>query len=447
MSEPQTPATTRRLKLDVCVARSPELAAHAVLLAIRALDAGDRDGAMRDYRDLQAIRFVHPDSWANLAALAIALDDVEGARRHAMRAVGLARDHAGAWVNLGVACWHAELRRDAAQASYRALALVPGMEAAALNLALMFRAVLQPQRARTTLEDALSRNPGAMRLHEAAAGLCRSLGDAAATRVHALAALAHLLPGLRPGPGVDDGPEPANAAAQARLLATMTDACDRLQAAGIDHHLVGGVVLGIVREGQPFAGDKDVDAGLDFDVDRDRVAAAFADGYRFMQTQDPEGRRWCMGFVHEATGIGVDLFFKQRVAGMLRINLGWPDDLVFDVPEYRVEPVHWRGRAWPMPAPLDDYLAADYGVDWRMPHREVAGHVFDKRWLDSQISSPSLVAESLQRAINLVVLRLLQALQEQRWPKALALCDQILAREPVAEVEAVRRHLLAAGIR
>ena len=100
-----------------------------------------------------------------------------------------------------------------------------------------------------------------------------------------------------------------------------------------------------------------------------------------------------------------------------------------------------------MPAPLDDYLAADYGVDWRMPHREVAGHVFDKRWLDSQISSPSLVAESLQRAINLVVLRLLQALQEQRWPKALALCDQILAREPVAEVEAVRRHLLAAGIR
>ncbi|HWS77564.1 MAG TPA: hypothetical protein VN205_04220 [Thermomonas sp.] len=261
------------------------------------------------------------------------------------------------------------------------------------------------------------------------------------------AALRLLLPALQPAPGPEDGPEAANPAAQARLLATMGDACDRLQAAGIDHHLVGGVVIGIVREGQPFPGDKDVDIGVDFDADRDRIAAAFATGYTYMRTpREPEARRWCMGYVHDATGIGVDLFFKQRVDGRLRICLGWPDELLFDLPEYRVEPFRWQGRDWPMPAPLEDYLAADYGDDWRLPWREVAGHRFDKRWLDSQLASPSLLAESVPRAINLGLLRLLGTLRQQRWPKALALCDQLLARGPIAEVQAVQAHLLAARI-
>ncbi|HSD16739.1 MAG TPA: tetratricopeptide repeat protein [Thermomonas sp.] len=448
MPEPQTPTTSGRLNLDVCVLRSPELEAHAVLLAIRALEAGDRDAAMRGYRDLRAIRFVHPDSWSNLSALALALDDVDGARRHAGQALALARGHAGAWVNLGVACWHAGWRRDAAQAMARALSLAPGLEVAALNLNLMHQAVGQPARARAVLADALGRNPGAFRLQQAMAGVCRLLGDTEATRRHVLAALSSLLPTLAPAPMADDGPEPENEAAQARLLATMTDACDRLQAAGIGHHLVGGVVVGIVRQGRPFAGDKDVDIGVDFDADRDRIAVAFAEGYSYMRTPSgPEARRWCMGFTHAATGIGVDLFFKQRIGDILRINLGWPDALVFDLPAYRVEPFHWRGRAWPMPAPLEEYLVADYGEDWRMPTREAAGHVFDKRWLDSQVSSPSLAAESLPRAVNLGLMRLLAALQRGQWPKALALCHQILARESVGEAEAVRLHLLAAGIR
>jgi Flp pilus assembly protein TadD len=434
--------------LDVCIASSPEVSGQQAAAATVLLRQGDAAGARRLHRQARDADPRHPSSWINLAALAVGLGDAAAARTHARQALSLAPRATDAWVNFGVACWHAGQRREAAQATQHALVLAPGMEVAALNLALMFRAAQQPQRARETLEAALARNAGSVRLREALAMLCRLLGDTAAVRTHALAALAALLPGLQPEPGrEDDGPEPANAEAQGRLLATMTDVCDRLQAAGIDHHLVGGVVVGIVREGQPFAGDKDVDVGVDFDVDRDRVAAAFAVGYQFMQTQDPEGRRWCMGFVHQATGIGVDLFFKQRVAGMLRINLGWPDYLVFDVPEYRVEPFHWRGRAWPMPAPLDDYLAADYGADWRMPTREVAGHVFDKRWLDSQISSPSLVPDSLPRALNLAILRLLQALQGQRWPKALALCNQILARESLDQVEAVRRQLLEAGIR
>ena len=42
------------LRLNAWVSKSPELAAHGVLQAIRALDAGDRDVAVRGYRALEA---------------------------------------------------------------------------------------------------------------------------------------------------------------------------------------------------------------------------------------------------------------------------------------------------------------------------------------------------------------------------------------------------------
>lgn len=435
------------LRFDLRVMPPAEPAAQRALEATQLLAAGDRAGAERLYAEARVLPVAHASGLVNLAALGVGLGDWSTARAYATRALELDRANADAWVNLGAASWHAGLRRDGAQATHRATELARGMEAAALNLNLMLQAVGQPERARDMLGRALSRNQGSIRLQQAMAEVCRLLGDTDATRRHALAALSRLAPTLAPAPMPGDGPESEDEAAQARLLTTMTDACDRLRAAGIGHHLVGGVVIGIVRQGRPFAGDKDIDIGVDFDADRDAVAAAFADGYTYMRTpRDAEMRRWCMGYVHDATGIGVDLFFKEPVDGVLRINLGWPDDLVFDLPEYRVEPFQWQGREWPMPAPLEDYLVADYGEDWRSPTREAAGHVFDKRWLDSQVSSPSLAAASLPRAINLGLLRLLTALRAGRWPKALALCDQLLARGAIAEVQAVQARLLAAGI-
>ena len=391
---------------------------------------------------------MHASSWLNLAALGVGLGDVTGACTHAQRALRLDRGNADAWVNFAAASWHAGQRRDGARAMQQALDLAPGLDVAALNLSLMFRAVQQPERAYTVLASALAHAPDSVRLHRAMAELCRLLQRHDQVRAHALAALSAWMPKLAPTQGWEQGPEPEDAPAQAKLLATMADACDRLEGAGIGFHLVGGVVLGIVRQGQPFAGDKDVDFGVDFDADRDQVAALFAQGYTRIQVPDSvAAKRWCLGFVHDATGVGVDLFFKQRIPGKLRICLGWPDDLYFDLPEYQVAPFRWQERDWPMPAPLEEYLAADYGADWREPQREVAGHVFDKRWYDSQISSPSLAPESLRCAQNLVLLRVLAAIQQGRWPKVLALCDQLHAAQPLAEVEALRARLLAAGIR
>jgi len=167
------------LQLEVRVLNSPELAAHGVLQAIRAIESGNREVAARGYRDALAARLVHPYSWSNLAALAIALDDPQAARQHAMRALQLDQRHADGWVNLGVASWHAGQHREGAQAMDRALQHVPGLAAAALNYALMLRVVNRLPQAHEVLAMAVQANPGEWRLHFALAetALLRAKAD------------------------------------------------------------------------------------------------------------------------------------------------------------------------------------------------------------------------------------------------------------------------------
>lgn len=439
------------LRFDVRVVAPTEPAAEHARDGTLLLMDGDRAGAEQRYREAAALAVAHGSGWTNLAALGVALGDAPGARAHALRALQLDRANADAWVNLGAASWNAQRRREAAQSTHRALELSPGMEAAAWNLKLMLQATGQLERARAMLTKALARNPRSARLHESMADVCRLLGDMPATRRHALAALPALLPSLAPRP-LPDVPVDARAAGADRdkLHAALSETCDRLQQAGIAHLLIGGVVLGIAREGEPFAGDKDIDIALDDSVDREAVAAAFATGFtpvRVPAAHADEARRWCMGFTHEATGIGIDLFFAQRSEAAIRQGLGWPDQLFYDYPPFAAGTLAWRGRDWPVPAPLEAYLASNYGEDWRSPRRELGdGRSFDKRWFDTQISCPGLAPESRSRAVNLVLLRLLATLRLGRWEKALALCDQLLAREALTEVEAVRQRLLAAGI-
>jgi hypothetical protein len=231
----------------------------------------------------------------------------------------------------------------------------------------------------------------------------------------------------------------------------MRETCMRLDAAGIAHVLFGGVLLGIARQGAPFAGDKDIDIALAEGDDRAMIDVLFADGYRAIRVPEPHAasaRAHCMGFVHAATGIGIDIFFLHRQGDRLRQGIGWPDELFYDYPAWEPGRLRWRDRDWPVPAPLEQYLASNYGSDWRSPWREVEdGRRFDKRWFDSQVSCPGLAPECVARAVNLVMLRLLGALGRAQWSKALALCDQVLAREHVDELEAIRLRLLAAGIR
>ena len=438
------------LLLDVRVAHSPEVLGQQVAEATRLLQRGDRAGAQQVYQQALAAAPRHPSTWSNLAALAVGLGEAEAARSHALRAFALDPHHVDAGVNFGVASWHTNRRRDAERAFRHALVLSPGLETAALNLSQMWQGIQRFDLAQAMLDEALVHNAGSSRLQQARAEVARLSGDADGARKHALSALGALLPTLEPRrrePQPPVGPDVLETERE-RMRATMAMTCDRLAAAGIDHHLIGGVVLGIAREGEPFHGDKDIDLNLPVDADRERLAALFSEGFTLLRVPSgPDATRWCMGFTDDATGIGVDLFFVEAApGGGLRINAGWPDHLLYDYPPYEIGTLRWRGRDWPVPMPLPGYLASNFGEDWRSPRRAVGLRSFDKRWFDTQVSCPGLVEESVPRAINLVLLRLLSALRQGQWTKALALCDQLLVHGPIIEAEAVRDRLLAAGI-
>ncbi len=292
------------------------------------------------------------------------------------------------------------------------------------------------------LAKALARNPGAVRLQQSMAEICRLLGDADASRTHALAALAAIRSQLRPTvEAVADATarnEADDTAASARVQQVLFTAQDALDAAGLRFHLIGGTLLAIHRDGRPFPHDKDIDLGLPSNCDRDAVASAFSEGFRpALRAEDPNAlasRRYVMGFKHLASGIGVDLMFVREQDGIARFELGWPDHLACEMPAYPLQLLQWAGREWHVPAPPSRYLEAIYGPDW---NGTAMSRGFDRRWFDTQISNPSRTPDSLPRAVTLVLLRLLHALQGGQWNKARALCIQILTREPLVEVQAL----------
>jgi tetratricopeptide (TPR) repeat protein len=421
------------LQLEVRVSKSPELAAHGVLQSIRAAESGDSQRAVRGYRDALAMRFVHPDSWSNLAALAIALEDPQTARQHAMRALQLDQRHADAWVNLGVASWHAGQRREGAQAMSQALQHVPGLAPAALNYALMLRVVDRLPQAHEVLAGAVQANPGEWRVHHALAETARLLERHDVARRHVLAAL-----GLIPASAGNTSPAPVVRRSEhhGQLVAqTLVATADAFDGAGLPFHLIGGTLLALYRDGTPFPHDKDIDLGMPFDVDRDAVYQALAGDFTPMLPKDDpralSSRQWILGFIHQPTRIGVDLMFMHPRGDVVRLDMGWPDHIGSEVPAYGIEMLRWQDRDWPVPSPPEGFLAAIYGNEWRTPQRHY----------DTQVSNPSRTPESLSRAVTLGLVRLVEAVRAGQWSKADALSQQILAREDLAEVRRLRARL------
>lgn len=422
---------------EVRVCKTPELAARDIEHATHALSAGDRESAERIYRSAVQARLKHPVSWSNLAALGVGLGDAEGACKHATRALQLDAHNADGWANFGVASWHAGRRRDAAQAMQRALVLSPAMEAAAINYARMLRVVDRIAPAFDVLAAAVLVNRGSWRLHLALAEIARLRERHDVARRHVLSAL-----DMMPITGI---PVPASASTEApgedgtQVRDTLIAVGEALRQGGLPFHLIAGTLLALYREGQPFPHDKDIDVGMPFDIDRDAVSAALAnDCEPMLRKNDPNGaasREWVMGYIHRATGVGVDIMFVQPRGDCMRVELGWPDSLACEVPAYGLETLSWEGMEWSIPSPPETYLVALYGPDW---NGAVKSQGFDRRYFDTQVSNPSRTADSLPRAVTLALLRLVIALRERNWPKADALALQILSREDLHQVHRLR---------
>lgn len=429
------------------MARSPEPEAHGIVLATRALDAGDRGVAEQGYRNAKEQRLLHPVSWSNLAALGIGLGDADGARAHAQRALRLDRGNADAWVNFGVASWLMQQRRDAAQAMHQALSLVPGLEAAALNYARMQRVIGRDEQALAVLRSASGHAPDSWRLALARAEQARLQTRHDEVRESALHALRRLTATIDPALPGRSG---LRAVVEADVDCVLHAVCTELDALGISYHLTAGTLLAIVKDGRLFPHDKDIDLALpDLPADEhQRILAHFGalPSFRIFPPPPPPSPVTVIGLQHVATGIGADLILPHRLPdGRMRNQMGWPDQLSSVLGAYAIGHLHWDGRDWPVPDPLEAFLADLYGSDWREQRRVDAGIECDRCYSDTMLSNPSRTLESLPRAVNLGLIRLAHALIGHEWSKAVAYCAQLLAREELPEVRRLVTRLQAAG--
>lgn len=168
-----------------------------------------------------------------------------------------------------------------------------------------------------------------------------------------------------------------------RVWQALLTAWDLSKGCGLRPFLMCGTALGAHRDGGPAPGDDDVDLGFlaeDFVPRAGELAKRLVDaGHPCSALVSPFTRCWAI----KATvgGVGVDLVSYAPWADQAH-----GDDCRFAPSSYlafcgcyprgmldRLSPVVVGDRRFVMPAP-EEYLAWEYGPDWRTPKREHAYH-------------------------------------------------------------------------
>lgn len=317
-----------------------------------------------------------------------------------------------------------------AQAHYcRALEIAPDYADAHYNFGNTLLALDRLSEAEECYRNTLAHQPNFFRAHHNLGLLLKRIGQFAPSLQSLQRAIALLLATLREQPASGQQAAPASAPKKPMNLQAACHTLDALRAtledAGIAWCLVAGSALGIYRDGDLLAHDKDVDVAMPATVERDRLVRLLTEKNDFKLLQhfgsnNEDLHEYSMSFRHTVHGICVDIFFLH------------PDgeDHYLTGAAHPVQPilcrisrfdfsVHpWRDALWPIPSRTERYLEEVYGSNWRSPDRH----------FDTVISNPSRIAQAIPVALCYGYSRLLGCLLAHDWERARSLCRQLLAR-------------------
>jgi phosphorylcholine metabolism protein LicD len=159
--------------------------------------------------------------------------------------------------------------------------------------------------------------------------------------------------------------------------------------------LVGGLVLGYVREGRLLPYDYDADFAF-WEEDHERFLKTVPDltGGGFKKRYcwvSAEGKIACYTFVKE--GAKFDFFINYKDEDRNKIfwyafHAGKGIQLKRELPPHGVKTIFFLGRDWLIPENVEEYLVLSYGSHWRIPDRSfdysseksVPCHVETKKW-------------------------------------------------------------------
>ncbi len=422
-----------RISLDAELAPATGQAGQYALQAIRLWRAGDRTAAEQAYQRAHTAPAPAASTSANLALFNLLRNQPAAALTKARRAVADDPRCLAGWINLSVAALQADDGAALLDAAQRAVAVAPQHAKALFNLGRALAAQGQGEAATEMLERAAALCPQDGNIQLELARVARTRQDRAATRRHALRALALATERL-PAKLVLQPPKPSldvTAAGDALCAAGAV-----LDAAGIGFFLMAGTLLALVRDGDLLPHDKDIDLGLPEGNDPERIAAVFAAHPEFTVPPRPASTEPlpAYGVIHGPSGIAIDLFFPRAEPSGLRFGFGRaPEIIECVVRPFELGSLRWRERDWAIPNPPGQYLQDIYGPNWRTPDR----------YFDTVLSNSCRSPTSLPLAINLGLLRLADSLGQQDWARAHALCQQLLAREALPEVGGLKRALEA----
>jgi len=202
----------------------------------------------------------------------------------------------------------------------------------------------------------------------------------------------------------------------------LNDLRDVFVSSSIPFFLLWGTLLGVVRDGELIPHDKDLDVGLNWDVDRQKVFKALLASNKFAlleNTISSPNTRWCIGIYHKETNIVVDLsFFKTKVkyfyCGIDKAGeLNKP--ILSKVPKFDISSMQWKGEKWPVPANPERFLADVYGDGWRKPDPN----------FDTLVSNNCMLPETKAARRYAGYARLFERLAEKNWSKAKGYCIQL----------------------
>lgn len=155
-----------------------------------------------------------------------------------------------------------------------------------------------------------------------------------------------------------------------KLTNALLQAKALLDNADLEFFLVGGTLLGLVREGDLMEHDKDVDVAVFLeDLTEDKIAKL--KGYKQFKAESKSQVSSSGHLAFNIDGMFVDVFPYKKI-GERRYNnpsglcgLWWPENLI-GKPFGRL---WYRGIEWNVPCQKEDFLTHMFG-DWKVVDKE-----------------------------------------------------------------------------